>query len=215
MARREVVVFCDDMDGSELPAGHKPERFNVNGTTYEIDLNETNAAELRKRLDDIAAMQAALLGDYVKVARKVEAAAPAAKANGRGKAAPAQSKAAQKYTRDSMRSWARGYMPTMPERGRIAAEIEAAYNNGRDVEALKKFARSKQMTWREGGRMFTAPPVPVQAAAPEAESAPEPVAEPTPEPVEEPADTSAVELPADKPAKPARAPRKKAAAAKK
>lgn len=48
MARKTVVTFVDDVDGSEAV---EIVRFGLDGIDYEIDLNEANAAKLRGILD--------------------------------------------------------------------------------------------------------------------------------------------------------------------
>jgi len=47
MARKTVVILSDDLDGSEA---NETIQFALDGTEYEIDLNESNAAELRNAL---------------------------------------------------------------------------------------------------------------------------------------------------------------------
>ena len=47
MAQRVHVVLVDDIDGSD--AGETV-TFGLDGSTYEIDLNEKNAAALREAL---------------------------------------------------------------------------------------------------------------------------------------------------------------------
>lgn len=49
MARRQIVEFVDDMDGSEaLP---EPVKFSIDGVAYEIDLSESNQDKLRAALE--------------------------------------------------------------------------------------------------------------------------------------------------------------------
>ncbi|TMQ91340.1 Lsr2 family protein [Actinomadura soli] len=47
MAQKIVVTMADDIDGSEAV---DTVSFGIDGSTYEIDLNERNAAELRSTL---------------------------------------------------------------------------------------------------------------------------------------------------------------------
>lgn len=65
---RTVVDIVDDIDG-QTPA--EPRRFAVNGTTYEVDLNNTNYSELQEALKGLAAAQQHL-DRFVKVSRVSE-----------------------------------------------------------------------------------------------------------------------------------------------
>ena len=59
MAQRVNIVLVDDIDGTDAS---ETVAFGLDGTSYEIDLNEKNAAQLRDAL-----------ASYVGHARKVEA----------------------------------------------------------------------------------------------------------------------------------------------
>jgi hypothetical protein len=48
MARQIIETIIDDIDGGEAS---ETVAFGLDGTTYEIDLNDKNAAALRKALD--------------------------------------------------------------------------------------------------------------------------------------------------------------------
>src|SRR5687767_5451960 len=71
MAQKVHIVLVDDLDGSEASESVS---FGLDGTSYEIDLNDANAAQLRDAL-----------APYVGHARKVGA---ASRRNGR-RSAPA------------------------------------------------------------------------------------------------------------------------------
>lgn len=52
VAQRVSITLVDDLDGTEA---HETVTFGLDGTTYEIDLSEQNAKELRSRFDDFVA----------------------------------------------------------------------------------------------------------------------------------------------------------------
>jgi len=101
---RLVEVFEDDMDGGKADLTVS---FAFDGKAYEIDLSEANAAQFRE-----------VLQPYVEAARPVSNAKPSSrgrKAN-QSKATPAQ-----------IRQWARDSGYEVSERGRIPADVVAAY----------------------------------------------------------------------------------------
>ena len=105
MAQRTQVIVVDDLTGETLPDGQgQTVRFGLDGTTYELDLNKDNADRLR---DD--------LRRYVQAARKV---GPAPKASRTG--------SRPKDTAD-IREWAKNNGHSVSERGRIPAQVVAAY----------------------------------------------------------------------------------------
>lgn len=57
MAQRTYIETVDDFDG-ETPA--ETVRFSLDGRTYEVDLNETNAANFRETL-----------APYIEVGRRI------------------------------------------------------------------------------------------------------------------------------------------------
>lgn len=59
MAQKVLIQYVDDLDGSEAV---ETVTFMLDGSTYEIDLNETHAAELRSAL-----------GTYIGAGRKTVA----------------------------------------------------------------------------------------------------------------------------------------------
>lgn len=59
MARKVQVILEDDLDGTELGTNGETVTFGLDGTTYEIDLSDKNAAALRDAF-----------GMYVQHARK-------------------------------------------------------------------------------------------------------------------------------------------------
>lgn len=107
MGKQTVIV--DDLTGELLDAGqgkHIP--FSVNGTDYEMDLTKANADEFMQ-----------VMKRYTDRATKVESRRPTPTAGGKKKRDPQHLQA--------VRTWAREQGMEVSDRGRIAAEIEAAY----------------------------------------------------------------------------------------
>ena len=104
MAQKIHIVLEDDLDGSEAT---ETVTFGLDGTTYEIDLNDKNAAKLRDAL-----------AGYVGHGRKVGS----APRRGRKAAASTGGTSAKE-----IRDWARSNGYDVPERGRVSADVRAAY----------------------------------------------------------------------------------------
>ena len=104
MAQRVNIVLVDDIDGSEAT---ETVSFGLDGTTYEIDLNDEHAAALREALSG-----------YVGHARKV---GPAPRRGRRTAPADGPSPA-------EIREWARSQGMDVPERGRVSGDVRAAYD---------------------------------------------------------------------------------------
>ena len=104
MAQRVEVVLVDDLDGGSAV---ETVAFALDGVSYEIDLNETNAAALREAL-----------AVYVGHARKAGRKAPARSA---GRRSSTGSQTAQ------IRTWAREQGLPVNDRGRIPGDNVAQY----------------------------------------------------------------------------------------
>lgn len=107
MAQKVQVVLVDDVDGGEA---HETVSFALDGVSYEIDLNSDNAARLRDAM-----------APWVGNARRVGG---RARTGRRGGGAPraAGGKNAE------IREWARSQGYDVSDRGRIPAEVKAAYD---------------------------------------------------------------------------------------
>lgn len=101
MARKTVVTFVDDLDGSEASQTLK---FAVDSIEYEIDLNDEHAADLRE-----------ILNRYIDVARKTS--------GGRGQ--PARKSVGGDAK--AIRAWALSNGIQVNERGRIPADVVEKY----------------------------------------------------------------------------------------
>jgi hypothetical protein len=105
MAQKVNIILVDDIDGSDAT---ETVTFGLDGTSYEIDLNDAHAAALR---DALAA--------YIGHGRKVGS-APRRR---RGAGGPTSGPSAK-----DIREWARANGHDVPERGRIPGEIRSAYD---------------------------------------------------------------------------------------
>lgn len=105
MAQKVSIVLVDDIDGSEAS---QTVTFGLDSNTYEIDLNDENAAALRDAL-----------AGYVGHARKVT--------GGGRRSATRRSSGGSNTDTKAVREWARANGHTVSDRGRVPAEIVAAY----------------------------------------------------------------------------------------
>jgi hypothetical protein len=103
MAQKVNIVLVDDIDGS---GADETITFGVDGATYEIDLNSANAGKLRDAL-----------ASYVGHARKV-----GGRRNSRRSSSSVGGTSAAE-----IREWARSNGHDVPERGRVSADVRAAY----------------------------------------------------------------------------------------
>jgi hypothetical protein len=106
MAQKVQVILVDDIDGG---SAEETVSFSLDGVSYEIDLSGTNAAKLR---DTFA--------PYVGTARRVGGRSATGRTRGRRRSG--DNRTAQ------IREWARANGHKVNERGRIAADLVAAYD---------------------------------------------------------------------------------------
>lgn len=112
MAQKVHVLLVDDVDGGDADENVQ---FALDGISYEIDLSEANAKLLREAL-----------ATWVEHARRAGAPEP----TGRGRRAKSDGQPAEKRPAQDLsdvRAWARENGYEVSERGRIKAEIKAAY----------------------------------------------------------------------------------------
>lgn len=108
MAKKVTIELIDDYDGSSK--AEETVRFGVDGVEYEIDLSTKNAGKLREAFEK-----------WTAPARKV----------GRipkGKSKIGVRTVADREQTGAIRDWARKNGYTVSSRGRIQADIIAAYN---------------------------------------------------------------------------------------
>ncbi|UGQ09195.1 Lsr2 family protein [Yinghuangia sp. ASG 101] len=108
MAQKVQILLVDDLDGGKAD---ETVTFALDGVSYEIDLSEANAGELRTAL-----------AAYVQVARKTGGRA----AGRRGARGAAKSAGTGPDTSD-VRKWAKENGYEVSERGRVPANIKEAY----------------------------------------------------------------------------------------
>ncbi|MCL3861469.1 Lsr2 family protein [Actinotalea sp. K2] len=108
MAQKVQVVLVDDLDGG---SADETVSFALDGVTYEIDLNTANAAQLRESF-----------ASWVGHARRVggRSRTGTRRTSGTGRASSGDSTA--------IREWARQNGFTVSDRGRIPANVKAAYD---------------------------------------------------------------------------------------
>ena len=112
MARKVQVILSDDLD-ENLPADETVS-FSLDGTSYEIDLAEKNAKELRE-----------VFSRYVSAARKVGRGGRSSGAGGgRGRGTGGRMDREQA---GAIRDWARKNGHAVSDRGRIPASVVDAY----------------------------------------------------------------------------------------
>jgi hypothetical protein len=110
MARQVITTLIDDLDGKKAD---RTVEFALDGTTYTIDLSETNAGKLRKALDPfITAGTRVGRGAGVRPARTVAATRRTASSRDENKA---------------IRDWAAENGYEISERGRIPQNVSDAY----------------------------------------------------------------------------------------
>jgi hypothetical protein len=107
MAQKVHIVLEDDLDGSDAT---QTVSFALDGTSYEIDLNDKNAAALRDAM-----------GSYVGHARKVSGARRGRRSSGSSASSGGGTSAKE------IREWARSNGHKVPERGRIPSEVREAF----------------------------------------------------------------------------------------
>ena len=119
MAQQTTVVLTDDIDGTK---GLETVAFALDGAHYEIDLNTKNAKNLRKAM-----------AEFVENGPPIN---PGGSASSRTKPGTAARKAmpdkgTDKSELSAIRAWAKDNGYEVSERGRISAEVRAAYNDAK------------------------------------------------------------------------------------
>lgn len=111
MAQKVQLLLVDDIDGGEAS---ETVAFSLDGVSYEIDLTEDNASELRDTL-------AQWIGHARRVGGRVR--------RGGSRARAGRVSGDQVHDTGSIRAWARDAGYEVSDRGRISATIIAAYND--------------------------------------------------------------------------------------
>ena len=108
MAQKIQVLLVCDLHDDETP-GTETITFGLDGVSYEIDLCDQHAAEVRDRL-----------ASYVGAGRRT---------GGRGELSPGRRRRRSRGSGEAakVREWARSQGLPVPERGRIPAELAEKY----------------------------------------------------------------------------------------
>lgn len=118
MAQKVHIQLVDDLDGTEAT---ETVSFGLDGTSYEIDLSDDHAAQLRD-----------VLAPYVGHARKAGGGRRAAGGSGRrassGSSSSTGGSGAGGPSAKEIRDWARENGWEVPDRGRVATEVREAYD---------------------------------------------------------------------------------------
>ena len=107
MVQRTILVLEDDLDGGDAV---ETVSFALDGVSYDIDLNEANATQLRDAL-------APWVGHARRTGGRSRSGTAANAARGRGR----RSQGAD------IRAWAQGQGLKVSERGRVSKEVVEAY----------------------------------------------------------------------------------------
>ena len=114
MARKVQVILSDDLD-ENLPADETVS-FSLDGTSYEIDLAEKNAKELRD-----------VFSRYVSAALKVGRGSRTSGGGGGGGRGRSTGGRMDREQAGAIRDWARKNGHAVSDRGRIPASVVDAY----------------------------------------------------------------------------------------
>ncbi|MET7859703.1 Lsr2 family protein [Streptomyces sp. NPDC005318] len=107
MAQRVVVTLSDDIDGG---AAAETVTFALDGKSYEIDLNPSNAKKLRK-----------VLAPYMAAGRKQT------KTGKHGRTPVSYRHTSLAPDPAAVRAWARSHQMEVPARGRIPKKVYEAF----------------------------------------------------------------------------------------
>lgn len=108
MAQQTQVQYIDDLDGTELGDSATVISFSFDGKDYSIDLGDENAREFRD-----------VMAPYVEAGRRVYGGSRRAPRKASSKKSAGNTKAVRQWAKDN------GY--DVSERGRIPADVMAAY----------------------------------------------------------------------------------------
>jgi hypothetical protein len=111
MSQIIIVKLRDDMDGTDAA---ETVRFALDGTQYQIDLSESNAAELRKKLSE-----------YIANARTDR---------------KSRDRKSRKYS-EEIRQWAKAHGLAVNDRGRIPGSVISEYEESHNLKSSPRKPR--------------------------------------------------------------------------
>jgi hypothetical protein len=114
MARKVQVILSDDLD--ENLSADETVAFSLDGTSYEIDLADKNAKEMRD-----------VFSRYVSAARKVGRGSRASGGGTGGSRGRSTGGRMDREQAGAIREWARKNGHSVSDRGRIPASVVDAY----------------------------------------------------------------------------------------
>ncbi|MFE5564843.1 Lsr2 family protein [Amycolatopsis japonica] len=125
MAQQVLVSLVDDIDGGEAT---QTVPFVLDGVSYEIDLSDDNAQNLRDELEA-----------YIAAARRVGG----RKLTPVVRRAPVGATHADRERARAVRAWAQENGFEVSSRGRIPEEVTTAYTAAHEAPAHKRASRKK------------------------------------------------------------------------
>ena len=129
MARRIVHQLVDDLDGTVLEVGEgETVLFSLDGTAYEIDLTDENAAHLRGALAPYIAAARSISARSTQAATRGRGSGGGGGASGGGDGGARKQKRAGQRDYAPVREWAAQNGYTLSERGRVPAAVLEAYD---------------------------------------------------------------------------------------
>jgi hypothetical protein len=126
MAQKTIIQFVDDLDGTTSDEVETI-LFGLDGVTYEIDLGEDNATNLRETL-------AEFVGSARRVGGRVKRGIGPMPAGG----ATTSSSGRSREQTQAIREWARKNGYDVSERGRIPSVVIEAFEVGAGKEKQRK-----------------------------------------------------------------------------
>lgn len=127
MARRIVHQLVDDLDGTVLDVGSgETVLFSIDGTAYEIDLTDENAAALRAAIAPFVAAARSVSARAAGTSRGTGSATGVGRSGGSGGAGRQKRAGQRDYA--PVREWAAQNGFSVSERGRVPAAVLEAYD---------------------------------------------------------------------------------------
>ena len=118
MAQKTTTVLIDDLD--ESPADETV-AFSLDGQSYEIDLSDGHAKELRDAF-------ARYVGAARKTGRNTSGSGGSQRRSGRSGGSRSAPAGSDRERVQAIREWARANGHTVSERGRLSSSVIAAYD---------------------------------------------------------------------------------------
>lgn len=111
MAKKTIARYFSDISGDAIEAESPTITFSIDGTTYEIDLTDSEQNAFHEAV-----------APYVSAARKVS------RSQARGQSRSRNTANSSGTSPKEIRSWAESQGIAMPARGRIPGAVVEAYN---------------------------------------------------------------------------------------